>query len=474
MLTHPRDRVFAWFERPGALVRLTAPFAGSVLAEPTDGIRDGSVARLGIGPPGVLGVGLRALAGAVPWPAVVPGWLRRAEVEWVARHDGYDPPRQFRDTMVRGPLRRWVHTHSLAEADGGTVMTDHVDYALPRWLHPGSARAVDRALEATFAHRAAQLQDDLDFHAAHPTGARTVAVAGASGLIGRQLCALLTGGGHRVLRLVRREASAPDEIAWDPSAGRLDPSTLRDVDVVVNLAGRTIGGRFTTAHKAQIRDSRVRSTALLARTLAGLDDGRRRALVSASAIGYYGARPHDREPDPAPLGEDAPPGSDFLADVCRAWEDATRLAADAGVRVVVVRTGLVQSPVQGPLARLLPLYAVGLGGPLDPDQWMSWISLDDVVAIYGHAVLDDRLAGPVNAVAPHPVRGAEYARTLGRVLHRPAALRVPRIGPWLVVGREGARELAYASQRVSPDALVAAGHRFRHPTLAAALRHVLP
>lgn len=483
VLAHPREDVFAWFERPGALVRLTAPFAGSVLLEPTDGVRDGSAARLGVGPPGVIGAAVGALARAVPWPAVVPARLRRPEVTWEARHDGYDPPHAFRDTMVRGPFARWEHEHRFADApDGGTVMTDVVEYELPGArtspapVREAAERTVGRALERTFAYRAAQVRGDLDHHAARAAaGTRTVAVAGASGLIGRQLCALLTGGGHRVLRLVRRPARTPDEIAWDPRSGRLDVAALRAVDVVVNLAGRSIGGRLTPEAKREVLRSRVDTTTVLARALRDLAaDGRPRALLNASGIGVYGTRPHGDDPDPAPLDEDAPSGDGFLAAVCRAWEAATVPAADAGVRVVLVRTGLVQTPEEGPLARVLPLYAVGLGGPLDRTQWQSWISVDDVAAVYAHAAVDDRLVGPLNAVAPHPVTGAEYARTLGRVLRRPALVPVPRLGPRLVVGAEGAAELAYASQRVGSARLEASGFRFRHPTLEEALAHVLP
>ncbi|MFH5823705.1 TIGR01777 family oxidoreductase [Georgenia sp. AZ-5] len=482
LLPYPREQVFAWFERPGALVRLNPPFGGTVLAEPSDGIRDGSVAKLGIGPPGVLGAGLGAAARSVPWPGLVPQRLRRPELDWTARHDAYDPPSAFRDTMVRGPLRRWVHTHRFEDAPaGGTVMTDHVDFAVPgEGRLPGGAteagaRAMLPALRRIFAYRDDQLRGDLDFHAAHAAaGTRTVAVAGASGLIGRQLCALLTGGGHRVVRLVRRESRGPDEISWDPARGRLDPESLRDVDVVVNLAGRFIGGHFTDQAKREILTSRVETTGLLARSLAVLaEDGRPRAFLCASGINYYGARPHVGD-DPAPLPEDAPSGDGFLAEVCRAWEGATAPAADAGVRVVSTRTGIVQTPAEGALARFLPLYAVGLGGPLDCEQWVSWISVDDAISAYAHAALTEALTGPLNAVGPAPVLGAEYARTLGRVLHRPALLPVPRFGPRLVVGEQGARELAYASQRVSSRKLEASGYRFRHPTLETALRHVLP
>ncbi|WP_447925210.1 TIGR01777 family oxidoreductase [Georgenia muralis] len=473
-LPYPRERVFAWFERPGALVRLTPPFAGSVLSEPDDGLRDGSEARLAVGAPGVLGTGLGALAAALPLPSALPGWLRRGQVESTGRHDSYDPPRGFRVTTT-GPFGRIVHEHRFVESDGGgTVLHESVDVVAPRESDLVAGTLVP-TLRRVLEYRAVQLRDDLAFYAAHAdAGPRTIAVAGASGLIGTQLCALLSVGGHRVLRLVRRPAETSDEISWDPAAGRLDPEALRDVDAVVNLAGRSIGGRFTAAAKDEILTSRAEGTLLIARALADLaGDGRRRAFVCASGIGYYGTDPHG-DGDDAPLTEDSPSGAGFLALVCREWEGATEPAEKAGVRVVNVRTGLVQSPAEGSLSRLLPLFAVGLGGPLDREQWQSWISVDDVVSVYAHAVLTDDLAGPLNAVGPEPVRGAEYARTLGKVLRRPALVPVPSFGPRLVVGSEGAQELAYASQRVSSDRLEASGYTFRHRTLGAALRHVLP
>ncbi|GER23673.1 hypothetical protein NCCP1664_21680 [Zafaria cholistanensis] len=495
-LPHPREEVFAWFERPGALHRLTPPFSGRVLSAPSDGIRPGSTAVIAIGAPGVAGTGLAAAAAALA--ARVP-WTPRPEVAWTARHTAYEKGRLFRDEMVRGPLGHWVHTHLFEDAPGGTLMRDTIDYGVPaERFFPGStaesaARLFASHLRRIFAYRADQLAADLAFHAAHtglhPAGRPlAVAISGASGLIGTQLRALLEGGGHRVLPLVRRAPAAPGEIFWGPATGTLDPEDLAACDAVVNLAGSPIGRRFTPAVKEDILRSRLSGTDLLARTAARLaGGGAMRTFVSASATGYYGAHPH-REPDPEPLREDAPAGDDFLAAVCSAWEAAAAPAESAGVRTVRMRTGLVQSSAGGVLAQLLPLYAAGLGGPVrlpgsGEDPWQSWISLEDTVGAYAHAVLGDpaaegaaegALEGPVNLVAPEPVPGSVYARTLGRALHRPAALRVPAAAPRLLLGREGAADLAFSSQRVSSSRLEASGYVFRHRRLEDALRHVLP
>jgi uncharacterized protein (TIGR01777 family) len=496
-LPQPRDEVFAWFTRPGALVRLSPPFSGSVRREPTDGINIGSTAVLGIGAPGALGLGVGAAAGVASAMLPLPAWAR-PEIPWHARHTRLEPGRSFTDVMDSGPLARWEHTHTFEDAApaghgaAGTVMRDRIEFELPLASKlPGDKATAwteerfSRELERIFRYREHQLRADLRFHALHSGEPRTVVVSGASGLIGRQVCALLTGGGHRVLRLVRRPANGPDEIQWDPDSGALDAEALRGCDAVIHLAGHPIGGRFTPETKQKILASRTVATSLLARTLAVLaEDGRQRTLVSASGIGYYGASPHHRSdglPEgttpsaspPAPLAEDAPAGDDFLAQVCVAWEDACGHAREAGVRVVNIRTGLVQSPAGGILQRFLPLFVAGVGGRLGDDAWQSWIGIDDIAGLYAFAVLEGGAAGPVNAVAPEPVTARAYAKTLAAVLRRPAAIPVPAFGPRLLLGEQGARELAGADQRVSSAKAESWGYEFRHRTLEAALRHVL-
>ncbi|MGO4384451.1 TIGR01777 family oxidoreductase [Specibacter sp. RAF43] len=482
---YPRADVFAWFERPGAFVRLTPPFTGSVLQEPSNGIEPGSTAALGMGAPGGVGLWLGAVSGTVS--GVLPERLRglnvmRPQLRWEALHTELTPGRAFTDVMTSGPLTSWTHQHTFTDGPqpGSTVLKDTVSYELPpptgrHWV----LRRFEAELERVFAFRERQLLGDLRFHHQHPGQPRTVAVTGASGMIGTQLCALLGGGGHRVLRLVRRAPGREGEIFWDPSTGTLDAQSLAGCDVVINLAGHTIGGRFTAKTRDLIYRSRIPGTQLLAEKLAALaSDGVPRTLVSGSAVGYYGASPHRAadhhgQRDSRALVETDPAGNDFLAHVCRYWEAACRPAAEAGVRVVNIRTGLVQTPSGGVLQMLLPLYLAGVGGPVGKAQWQSWIGLDDIAGIFAHAALTGSPTGPVNGVAPHPVTAEQYARTLGAVLHRPSAMKVPAAGPRLLLGRQGARELALADQRVSSDKVEASGYEFRHRSLEEALRHVL-
>jgi uncharacterized protein (TIGR01777 family) len=293
-----------------------------------------------------------------------------------------------------------------------------------------------------------------------------VAITGATGLIGSALAARLRARNVRVRRLVRTSPKSPDEIAWDPMRGILSPSDLEGADAVVHLAGESLAHRWSSARKRAIRESRVRGTELVARTIAAVER-KPRVLLSASAIGIYGDRGDE------PLDEESVLGSDFLAGVAREWEAATVAAADAGVRVVLIRTGVVLSPNGGALERLLLPFRMGVGGPIGSGrQWMSWIALDDHVRAMEHAIATTGLAGPVNLVAPNPVTNAEFASTLGRVLSRPALVPVPEFALELAYG-EMARATILASQRVLPKALLRTQFHFAHPTLEEALRFEL-
>jgi len=443
----PLGEVFAWHTRPGAISRLMPPWPPVEVEREAGSVRDGrAVLKL-------------------------PAGLR-----WVAAHQPgeYDPPHEFADALISLPLSAvlpWRHTHQFASVgEGATRVTDMIETPLPV-----------RMLRPMFAYRHRQLADEL---AAHSRARElcpeplTIAVTGSSGLIGTALTALLTTGGHHVIRLVRRLPRHAGERYWRPDDP--GPDLLSGVDAVIHLAGASIAGRFTPARKQEIRDSRIIPTRRLAElaaasaaTSATASDrpGARglRAFVTASAIGIYGPDRGDEV-----LTETSARGDGFLADVVAGWEDATTPAARAGIRAVQVRTGIVQTPRGGMLRLLHPLFAAGLGGRLgDGKQWLAWIGLDDLLDIYLRAVTDPALSGPVNAVAPRPARNAEYTATLAGVLHRPALVPVPGFGPRLLLGAEGAREIAQASQYVRPQRLISAGHRFRFPELEGALRHML-
>jgi uncharacterized protein (TIGR01777 family) len=294
-----------------------------------------------------------------------------------------------------------------------------------------------------------------------------VAITGASGLLGRALQARLRLNGKRVRCLTRSTRSeSPDDIVWDPMRGKLDPHDLEGAEAVVHLAGEPIGQRWTGARREAIRESRVRGTELLARAIAALDV-KPKALLSASAVGYYGDRGDEA------VDEESAPGTDFLAGVAREWELGTSAAEDAGVRVVLLRSGVVLTPHGGMLERLLPPFRLGVGGPIGTGrQWISWIALDDYLRAVDHAMATTGVHGPVNVVAPNPVTNAEFVATLGRVLGRPALVPVPSFALELLYG-EMARATILAGQRVTPKVLLRNGFHFAHPTLEEALRFEL-
>lgn len=292
-----------------------------------------------------------------------------------------------------------------------------------------------------------------------------ILMAGASGFLGTKLAERLRAHGHHVVRLVRRPATSADEATWQPSTGQLDPALLVAADAVINLAGAGVGDkRWTAGYKSTIRSSRVDSAGTIAHGIRKLPAEDRPAVVlQSSAVGWYGDT-GDRE-----VTEDAPAGSGFLADVCRVWEAAARPAEDAGVRVVLLRTGLPLDQHGGLLKPQMPLFKLGGGAKLGGGkQYVPWISLEDWLAATEFLLDREDVAGPVNVVGPAPATNAEFTRTLGKVLHRPALLQVPGFALQVALG-EFAGE-ALRSQRVLPGVLERAGFSFTHSTLEAALR----
>ncbi|MFI0943944.1 TIGR01777 family oxidoreductase [Streptomyces sp. NPDC021020] len=293
-----------------------------------------------------------------------------------------------------------------------------------------------------------------------------IAVTGASGLIGGALGAELRGSGHEVVRLVRREAAGPDEVRWDPAAGRLDPRDLTGVEAVVHLAGAGVGDRrWTDARKKVLYDSRVQGTRTLAAALAAMDVPPR-VLVCGSAIGYYG------DTGDQPVDESAPAGRGFLAELVRDWEAAAQPAAEAGIRTAFARTGLVVAREGGAWGRLFPIFKAGLGGRLgDGRQFWSFISLRDELAALRHILGTPALTGPVNLTAPEPLTNREVTAAMGRVLHRPTLAAVPAPVLRAALGEFAGDVLG--SQRVRPARLLESGFTFAHPGIDDAIRAAL-
>jgi uncharacterized protein (TIGR01777 family) len=440
------EEVFRWHARPGALERLTPPFSPVEVVQREGGIAAGArvVLKIPLGP---------------------------THVRWVAEHRDYIEGRQFRDVQIEGPFARWEHTHRF-EPDGrqASFLEDRIDYALPL----GAAGAlvggpfVRAMLDRMFAYRHRTTVEDIAAHSAYSGVPLQVVVSGSTGLVGSALIPFLTTGGHRVTRLVRRTpVHSEDEVRWDPAGGSIDAARLEGVDAVVHLAGENIAaGRWTEATKARIKESRTRGTRLLCESVARLHHPPK-VLACASAIGYYGDR------GAGVVDENSSPGAGFLAEVCRDWEAATAAARAAGIRVVLVRLGVVLSAAGGALAKLLRPFQLGAGGRLGSGaQYMSWVSIDDVIGAILHALRTETLQGAMNAVAPHPVTNLEFTKTLGRVLQRPALFPVPAAAARLAFG-EMADEMLLASTRVAPTRLAATHYTFRHPDLEAALRHTL-
>jgi uncharacterized protein (TIGR01777 family) len=440
------DDAFTWHLRPGAFERLLPPWERVEVVERSGPMEDGAwvVLRLQRGP---------------------------ISFRWVARHRDFVPGRQFVDDQVQGPFASWVHLHRF-EPDGTDTswMTDRVEFTPPLGpLGTAGAGLIARPIERMLAYRHTLLAHDLAAHDRFRDRPRLrVAVTGATGLLGSGLGPFLTTGGHTVLRLTRSPRSEED-VGWDPTGGRLDGAALTGIDAAVHLAGENIGARWTAERKRRMRESRLRGTRLLAETLARLPRPPR-VLVSASAVGIYGDRGDTILTEGSPVPD---PPTDFLVELGREWEAATEPARRAGIRVVLLRFGIVLTPAGGALGRMLPAFRLGVGGPLGSGrQWTSWVAIDDAVGAVHHALMTDDLEGPVNVTAPEPVTGRVLADTLARVLHRPALAAAPAPALKLVFG-EMAGTALLAGQRVLPARLSGSGYRFRLPALEPALRHLL-
>ena len=295
-----------------------------------------------------------------------------------------------------------------------------------------------------------------------------ILISGSSGLVGSSLLPFLNDNNHEVLRLVRFQPTAENEIQWLPDQNQIDLNSASQIDAVVHLAGESIADRWNEEKKNKIRESRIKGTKLISDTISQLEQ-KPKVFISASAIGYYGNRGNEI------LTEDSVPGDDFLARVCRDWETACLPVSDNGIRSVQLRFGVILSPSGGALAKMLPVFRLGQGGKLGHGrQYMSWVNLEDVTNIIDHVLRTDTLHGPVNVVAPNPVTNSEFTNTLGRVLRRPTIVPgfLGQLATSVLFGQMS-EALLLASQRVEPTRLNDSGYNFQYQTLESALRQIL-
>ena len=452
------ESTFDWFEHEGSFRRLMPPWEVAEEVRADESLEVGSQRVFRFPAPGA------------PF----------FKMTWVAEHTGYEKPNgkkkaYFADTMVKGPFWKWDHDHYLTEVDGITTVVDDVTYSVP--FGP-LGMLVDKILggslvtgriSSMFNAREFRLVRDMENHNKfNHLKRKKILVAGSSGLIGTQLVAFLDTGNHDVWKLVRRKAdSNKKEISWNPSEGKIDSSEIEGFDVVIHLGGVGIGDkRWSKKRKAAIRDSRVDSTTLLSNTLARLENKPELFMV-ASAIGYYGNRGDEI------VDENTSIGDDFLTEICEKWENSADSARKAGIRTIHTRTGIVMSAVGGALGKMLLPAKMGGGGPIGGGkQWMSWISMDDQIYAMYHLMMSEDTEGAYNLTAPNPVRQKMFAKTLGKVLRRPAFAPLPGFVMRIMFGEMGVK-LTLDSQRVMPKRLQESGYEFVHEELEPALRDSL-
>lgn len=438
-LPRPRAEVFAFFQSPGNLARLTPPALGFEVLTP--------------GP-------LEMRAGATFDYVVRPlGFPQR----WRTLIESYDPPNSFVDTQLRGPYKLWHHTHRFEDKDGGTLISDEVRYELP-FSPVGElfSQEIERRLDEIFAYRETAVAALFKPR----EGSMKVVIAGGSGWIGRDLSRVLVNAGHSVTVLSR--GGRPSPVPGVTSRAWLTPgddgweTELDGADAVVNLCGEGVAdGPWTPARRRRLVESRLEPTRALVAAL-GRGNGRARVLVNASAVGWY---PQDESRLQA---EADPAGAGFLSDLCARWEQEARVAERHGARVVLLRIGVVLGRDGGALSRMLLPFKLALGGRLGHGrQWFPWVHLNDVTGLIVASLADERLRGPVNAVAPEAATNAEFTSALGKALRRPTPFPVPAAALKLFLGDMSS--LLLGSQKISPAAAASAGYRFKRPSLEDAL-----
>jgi len=441
----PKSVVWEWHAREGAFDRLAPPWEKmESISSPPDLSPGGRrVIKMKVGP---------------------------LKMKWIAEHTDLIEGELFADRMIRGPFKRWEHTHRLKEENGTTIVRDEVSYDVPFGFlgRLFGSRYVRTMVTRMFTSREISLIRDIKRHQSFSHLPRKkILISGASGLIGSQLMPFLDTGGHEIIQLVRRKPTNDCERFWDPQKEDLDPSLFDGIDAVIHLGGVGIGDkRWSKKRKAAILDSRRDSVTLLAKTMASLVN-KPEVFIVASAIGIYGNRGDEN------IDENSGNGEGFLTDTALIWESSADAARAAGIRTIHLRSGIVLTPQGGALGRMLFPFKMGAGGPIGSGkQWMSWISMDDHIAAVQHLMMTSECEGAYNLTAPNPVRQKMFAKTLGRVLRRPSFAPLPGFILRILFG-ELARPLLLEGQKVHPTRLIDAGFEFEHLNLEDALRDAL-
>ncbi len=464
-IEQPLEKVFAWHTREGAFERLTPPWEHFKVIE-----RRGNIQNNGL-------VKIKAKIGPL-------------SITWVVRHSEYVPEKQFKDLQIKGLFSSFVHSHLFEPFGTSCLLKDRIEYSLPagpmgRMI---ARRIVDRKLRKIFDYRHRIIKEDLQTHLVIDRIRKserplTIALTGASGFVGSSLGPFLTTGRHRVVPLFKKQHISPSKSGRASTFNRYDNLDVLDnhkVDAVVNLAGESIFGRWTKEKRRKLSESRLNTTRTLCEKLASLVEPPD-VLVSVSAIAYYGDRGDEVLSEDSLAGNRASsipsrvPSVDYLSDLCRQWEQATHIAKEAGIRVVNLRLGIVLSSSGGLLAKILPIFKSGLGGKIGSqgNQYMSWIALEDLLAIVMYIIADEDIDGAVNAVSPNPVTNSDFTETLGKILSRPTFVPAPKFLLRSILGRDLTEALLFSSTRVVPTRLINSEYRFHFPYLELALRNTL-
>ena len=397
--------------------------------------------------------------------------------KWVAKHHSVIPGESFADKMMKGPFGAWDHHHTFqAESDGTTSVIDNVEYKLTVHIFTGwsAGFTVLPRMKQMFEFRSVRVANDLNqIQKTSSLPRQRILVSGSTGMIGLQLCAFLEAAGHDVHRLLRPSTKLPTDVdsdkvvRWNDLTGEIIEGDMNGFDTIIHMAGAGIGDkRWSKKRLKLIRDSRIIPTENLAKIVAGLDSPPKKMLCS-SAIGFYGNRGTEV------LDENSNPGNDLLSNLCKDWENSSNVAKDAGINVIHLRTGIVMSPLGGALAKLLLPAQMGAGGPVGGGKQMqSWISLDDEIYAIHHLMMKEDSHGVYNLTAPNPVSQKQFAKTLGKVLRRPAFAPLPGFVIKILFGQMG-KKLVLEGQDVRPTRLLESGYEFTHSELESCLRSCL-